>query len=144
MRDLVIERHYNTDAATLFAFLTEVEHIPKWWCPEGVSVVKETMIFDQQGPWTVTMRGDDTGELHKVSGKIIEFNPPHRLRYTWGWHDDDDDVRGHESEVSFHIKPDGNGVTLTMRHIGLESEESLENHRNGWESTMTKLDRIFA
>lgn len=142
MHDLKIERHYKTDAQTLFAFLTEEEHIPKWWCPEGVSVLPEHLMFKKQGPWTLTMRGDDTGSLHKVSGEIIEFSSPHRLRYSWAWHDDDDQ-RGHESEVSFLIEPDGDGVKLTMRHIGLESEESLEDHRGGWESTMTKLDRIF-
>ncbi len=93
--------------------------------------------------WTLTMRGDDTGSLHKVSGDIIEYSPPHRLRYSWAWYDDDD-VRGHESEVSFLIEPDGDGVRLTMCHSGLEDEESFEAHQDGWQSTFTKLDGIFA
>ncbi|MEP2989976.1 MAG: SRPBCC domain-containing protein [Parasphingorhabdus sp.] len=142
MAEVIIEKHYKTDPETLFAYLTEEQHMANWWGPEGTTVQTEHLAFGSSGSWMVIMLGDDSGARHKVTGEILEYDPPHAVRFTWAWHDDDD-VRGHESEVAYIIEREGEGVKFTLRHTGLEDEESAINHNGGWSSSLGKLDNVF-
>lgn len=143
MAEVIIEKRYGADPETLFAYLTDVEHMAKWWGPEGVTVQTEQLVFGKSGPWMVVMRGNETGTRFKVTGEILEYDPPNLIRFTWGWHDEDD-VRGHESRVAYIVEPDGNGSKFTLHHTELESEDSAKDHNGGWSSSLGKLDKIFA
>lgn len=143
MAEVFIEKYYDTDPETLFTYLTDVRHMVKWWGPEGTTVQMEEIAFGSSGPWSVIMIGNDSGTRYKVTGEILEYDPPHGMRFTWGWHDEDD-KRGHESEVAYNVEPDGEGVKFTLHHTALESEESAQNHNGGWSSSLKKFDRLFA
>ena len=55
----------------------------------------------------------------------------------------ENDVRGHNSTVRFEVSPNGSGGTIfTLIHSGLADEESVSNHKIGWTSTFTKLERV--
>lgn len=77
-----------------------------------------------------------------MSGIVTAINPPTSIEFTWGWHDEND-VRGHESQVRFEVEPDGAGGTLfTLIHAELPDDESAANHMIGWTSALVKLERM--
>ncbi len=143
MSDLRIERNFDADPETVFAFVTQTDNLLKWWGPEGMSVSDYKLDFSTSGPWTSTMVNAEGGK-YKVSGEVISTDPPHSVEITWAWHDENDE-RGHESRVRFEVKPNSSGGTaFALIHTGLADEESTQNHTMGWTSSLRKLERMAA
>jgi len=141
MSDLEIKRNFSADPDMVFAFVTEPDHLLKWWGPEGLSVAEHTLDFTRPGEWSSVIVNAD-GKRFKMSGVVKTIDPPNSIELTWGWHDEND-VRGHESLVRFEIKPDGDGGTqFTLLHTGLADDESAANHNLGWTSALKKLERM--
>lgn len=142
MTRLVLERRLPADAETVFAFVTRPEHIAKWWGPEGMTCPVLDIDLTETGAWTTTMANAD-GARYKVSGEVLEVEPPRRVAFTWGWHDENDG-RGHESRVEFEVTPVAEGgAVFRLTHSDLPDEESAGNHSDGWTSCLRKLERAF-
>ena len=142
MTELRLHRTFAADADRVFAFVTETEHLLKWWGPETISIAENDLNLSRLGPWSSVMVNADGGR-YKVTGEVISIDPPRSVEFTWAWHDDND-VRGHESKVRFEISPmKEGGVEFALIHSGLESEESIKNHNEGWTSSFVKLERHF-
>ena len=143
MNELSLERHFAAPPETVFDVVTRPEHLATWWGPEGMTCPVLDLDLRRLGPWMTEMR-NGRGETFKVSGEVTHVEPPHSVTFTWGWHDPDD-RRGHNSTVTFTVRGDGaSGSVFTVTHAGLPDEESLENHREGWASSLTKLGSTFA
>ena len=143
MTDLVMERRFPADAQTVFAFLTRPENIAKWWGPEGMTCPELDMDLTERGPWRSTMMNAEGGR-YTVSGEVLEVEPPYRVEFTWGWHDDSG-RRGHESHVTFEVTPAAEGgAVFKLTHADLPDEESAGNHEQGWTSALRKLERALA
>ncbi len=141
MSELKIERTFSADAKTVFAFITETEHLLKWWGPEGMSVPIHELDLSKPGAWTSTMVNSEGGK-HKVSGEVIAVDPPNSVEFSWGWHDEND-ARGHDSVVRFEVQSNNDGGTnFTMIHSNLADDESAKNHNMGWSSSFNKLERL--
>lgn len=141
MSELVIERTFAADVSTVFSFVTETEHLLKWWGPEGMSVPVHQLDLTRPGAWDSNMVNAEGGK-HKVSGEVIAVDPPHSVEFTWGWHDENDE-RGHNSRVRFEVKSNGSGGShFKMIHSDLADEESANNHNGGWTSSFRKLERL--
>ena len=52
------------------------------------------------------------GKVFKVYGQVIKVEPPKRVGFTWGWHDDADQ-RGVEIYVTFTNEQTPKGAILT-------------------------------
>lgn len=141
MSEVVIEKKFKQSPDIVFAFLTQIDNILKWWGPEGVTVPVHNLSFSEKGPWFSEMRGSE-GQKYKVSGEVKAVESPSFLELTWAWHDDDD-VRGHESNVRFEISPakDG-GTSFKLIHTGFADEESAKNHFGGWMSSIGRLEKF--
>lgn len=141
MSELRIERQFSMDPETVFAFVTKTEHLLKWWGPEGMTVPEHDLDLSRTGPWSSVMVGSE-GNSHKVSGEVINIDPPNSVEFTWGWHDDDDQ-RGHNSKVRFEVSRNGTGGTqFLLIHSDLTDDESASNHNVGWTSSLVKLERL--
>jgi len=141
MSNLRLERTFKADPETVFAFITQPEHLLKWWGPEGMTIPEYDLNFTQKGPWSTVFVGSQ-GQRHKVTGEVLEVDPPSFVELTWGWHDDDDQ-RGHSSTVRLEVASNGNGGTsFALIHTGLPSEETAQHHNQGWSSSLVKLERI--
>ncbi|MCY0146387.1 SRPBCC domain-containing protein [Hoeflea sp. G2-23] len=141
MSDLTLERNFPQPPEKVFAFVTRTEHLLSWWGPEGMGLRAHALDFTRPGAWSSTLVNAEGG-LHKMSGEVIEVDPPRAVEFTWGWHDDKD-VRGHESRVRFEIEPDAKGGSIfRLIHSGLVDEESAANHNRGWTSTLRKLEQL--
>ncbi|MFT5870076.1 MAG: hypothetical protein ACI8TF_002190 [Paracoccaceae bacterium] len=142
MTDLAIERVLKAPPATVFAYLTQSDHLLKWWGPEGMSVKEHNLDLSQQGvAWFSTLVNAEGG-LHNMSGVVTEINAPHSVEFTWGWHDEDGN-RGAETRVRMAVRPTGDGGTLLeLMHYGLADDEIAANHNRGWSSALIKLERM--
>jgi len=141
MTNLAIRRNFPADPEMVFAFVTQPDHLLKWWGPEGVSITDHTLDFSRPGDWVSVMVNAE-GKRFKVSGEVKTIDPPHSVEFTWGWHDEND-IRGHDSLVRFEVVPDGAGGThFTLLHTGLADDESAANHNMGWNSALAKLERM--
>ena len=143
LTEMVLERRLPADAETVFAFVTRTENIAKWWGPEGMTCPVLDIDLTETGPWVTVMSGAE-GKRYKVSGEVLAVDPPRRVEFTWGWHDEND-RRGHESRVAFEVTPVAEGgAVFRLTHSDLPDEESARNHEGGWSSSLRKLERAFA
>ena len=103
----------------------------------------QDLVLTRCGPWMSVMVNGD-GSTHQVSGTVLTIDPPERVSLTWGWHDQATGERGHESHVLFQIVPEENdGCFLMMTQIGLPTNESLALHREGWTSSLARIDALI-
>jgi uncharacterized protein YndB with AHSA1/START domain len=70
MTDLAVERVLKAPPATVFAYLTQSDHLLKWWGPEGMSVKEYNLDLSQQGVASFSTLVNAEGGLHKMSGVV--------------------------------------------------------------------------
>lgn len=138
MPELVLQRRFSAAPERVFAFVTDPDHLLRWWGPEGMHVPEGDLALNAEGPWWSVMQNRD-GQRYKVSGVVEAVDPPRMVRFTWGWHDESD-ARGPGSVVTFEVEPDENGGSLfRLTHGGFADAEAMGNHEGGWTSSLRKL-----
>lgn len=141
MPDLTLERHFAAPVDKVFAFISQTEHLLKWWGPEGMGVPEHNLNFERTGPWFSIMTNDQ-GQRYKVSGHVTHVDPPNSIGFTWAWHDEED-RRGVESHVTIRLVPaQGGGTNFTLSHVDLPDDETAKNHEQGWTSSLRKLEQL--
>lgn len=68
-------------------------------------------------------------EGHRAEETITQFDPPHRLAFTWGA----------QSEVVFELAPKDGKVLLTLTHRKLPTEAERNGNAAGWHCHLTVL-----
>jgi uncharacterized protein YndB with AHSA1/START domain len=139
MNDTVLrlERMIAAPPERVFALWTEPDQLVKWWGPEGFDVPESALDVRVGGKWCTTMRAPD-GRLCTVSGLYRVIDPPNRLVMTWAW-EDDDSVRGHETEITVTFQSVPGGTRLTLVQQTFASAESRDRHSHGWLSSFACL-----
>ena len=89
---------------------------------------------------TTTIRSPE-GKLRTVSGVYSAIDPPRRLVFTWAW-DDDNGVRGHETQVTVTLEPTPGGTRLRLVQEDFQNREVRDLHGGGWGSSLNKLQRL--
>jgi uncharacterized protein YndB with AHSA1/START domain len=129
-----IERtiHIEADPATVFRYWTEHDLLVRW--------MGRTATIEPRpgGAFRLDYNGTDI-----VSGTILEVTPAERLVLTWGWEAAGDNVPPGSSRVEVVFVPDGNGTTVTVRHLDLPSD-SIEGHATGWDHFLPQLATALA
>ena len=110
--------HIDATPDTVYELWTTAEGLCAWWA------VSASVDARPGG----AIRVDIDGE-HVMVGEIVDLEPPHRLRFTFGW--DDGDPAPGSTEVDVRIEANGNGSRLTLRHHGLPIE-LIASHASGW------------
>ena len=142
MPDLILTRQFDAAPERVFAFISQTKHLLKWWGPEGLHVPEHDLSFQSVGPWmSVIMNGK--GECFKVSGHVTHVDPPKSIGFTWAWLDEND-KRGVESHVTIKLVPaQGGGTEFELRHVDLPDDSAAANHKQGWVSTLRKLEALI-
>ncbi|GLQ52693.1 SRPBCC family protein [Dyella flava] len=79
-----------------------------------------------------------SGEV-RMSGRVLAYEPPHVLAYTFGSVEGGDA----ESEVRFELTPHGDQVLLVLTHTRLASYDALISVAGGWHTHLGILaDRL--
>lgn len=135
------ERIFRADQKTVFSYVTQTEHLMKWWGPEGMSVKAHDLDLSRLGPWYSTLVNAEGG-VHKMSGEVTSLQPPSCVEFTWAWHNDHDE-RGHETLVRMEVRAHERGGTkFILVHSGHESDDVADRHDIGWSSSLRKLERL--
>lgn len=67
------------------------------------------------------------------SERITQFDPPHRLAFTWDG--------GDGGEVTFVLRAEGDKTLLTLTHTGLRGRADAINFGGGWHAHLAVLER---
>jgi uncharacterized protein YndB with AHSA1/START domain len=76
---------------------------------------------------------DGFGEEHRMQSRITEYDPPHRLAFSWDG----------DSDVTIELEPRGDNVQLTLVHRHLGNRNRVLMHSAGWHAHLDLLaDRV--
>lgn len=133
---LRIERTYEAPAEAVFDAWTSEEVLRRWWRPkDGWETPEATVDLRVGGALRIVMRDTD-GDHHAATGTYTEVERPTRLAFTWTW--DNSDREG-LIEVDFE---EHDGMTrVSFTHSGLEDEEAVRSHEDGWGHILDQLGR---
>ncbi len=131
---LEITRQLDASLADTWRAWTDSELVRLWFAPGTMRC--EVLAYDASvgGNYRIRMHDDDDSK-HTVGGTFLEVEPEKRLRYTWAW----EDGEGHESQVTVNFSAHADGTRVEIVHEGLENEESVAAHRQGWEGCLAKF-----
>lgn len=110
-RAIIITRHMKAPQALVWKACTEVEHIDKWWGPDGFTNRTIRMDFRVGGEWEYTMTGPD-GKVWPNLITYREIEPMSRMAYD---HGEPDNPKQFEGELRFH--PEDHGTLVTLRVV---------------------------
>lgn len=130
----------------VWAYLTESDRRGTWLAPGEMDLRlggRVTLTFrhadlspDNTEPTPERFRRYEAG--HTQYGRITRLDPPRLLSYTWGGESDED------SEVTFELAPEGEGVLLTLTHRRLPDRGVMANVAGGWHTHLRFLSDHLA
>ena len=129
-----LELRFAVDCSPEHAFDVWAARTSLWW-PHGHSVSADpglTVTFEPRPGGRIFERTPD-GTEHDW-GEVLDWEPPHRLRYLWHLRFD----RADATEVEIVFAPAGEGTDVTITHrgwerLGAKGPERRERNRRGWD-----------
>jgi uncharacterized protein YndB with AHSA1/START domain len=139
--DVVMTRVFDAPRDLVFKTYTDPALVPRWWGPEGVTTIIDTMDVRKGGRWRYIQR-DGNGNAYAFNGVYHEVVAPQRLIYTFEF----EPMAGHVllETVTFEEQADG-----TTRLIDAAVFQSV-NDRDGMLSSgmeagaAESMDRLAA
>ena len=141
--ELVLElgRVLPAPRAVVFAAFRDQERLAQWWGPDGFTVRSLDFSTITGEPYRIEMQPPD-GDAFVLHGVFRTVHPPHRLAFTFIWDPPDpDDV---ETLVDLSFDDRGEATEVALWHGEFRTEARLALHRDGWEESFEKLERLLA
>jgi uncharacterized protein YndB with AHSA1/START domain len=130
---IVHERQIDASPETVFAFFTEPEKLTRWLCEEAT-------VDPRPGGICAQTHIGRNGDRYSMRGEFVELVFPSRIVFTWGFENENMDVRPGASTVDVTLEPRDGGTWLTLVHRDLPESER-DGHDAGW---ATRLDQLAA
>jgi uncharacterized protein YndB with AHSA1/START domain len=137
---LTLTRRIAARREDVFAAWTDPEIFKRWWAPEGTTMTSLELDARVGGTYRIGLRQSDGEQLY-VAGKFVEIERPVRIVYTWAW--DEDEGPGHESLVTIEFAEHDRQTDVTLTHSRLATEQSRDNHRQGWTGILDNLAAVL-
>jgi len=125
----------------MFRAWTIAEELEMWFSPSLKNRVEATVDLRVGGRYQIAMIPPE-GDAWIVGGEYRVIEPPEELQFTWKWSTDPTEGFGTLVTVLFHETDEGSEIELI--HSGLESQESHDNHGQGWTLCMNRLGEYLA
>jgi uncharacterized protein YndB with AHSA1/START domain len=140
-----LELSFPVDCPPEHAFDVWATRASLWW-PHGHSVSADpglTVTFEPRRGGRIYERTPD-GTEHDW-GEVLDWEPPHRLRYLWHLRFD----RADATEVEIGFAPTADGTTVRIVHrgwerLGAKGPERRERNRRGWDGLIPHYLRACA
>ncbi len=130
---LRVEREFESSAQEVFDAWTNPE-VMRRWLHGGVEAGWETPVAESDprvgGRTRVVMRRPN-GEEVAWTGEYTEFDPPHRLAFTFTWDESAPSASVPSLVELDFIEKDGR-TTAVLTQTGFADEESRVAHGTGW------------
>ena len=108
-RSFTITRLVDAPRDRVWDAWTTLEHLERWWGPDGFSVTTESFAFEVGGEWVFVMHGPD-GVDYPNNIVFTEISKPDRIRHDHGG----DDGKVHfQAEITFTEQGGKTLVTMT-------------------------------
>jgi uncharacterized protein YndB with AHSA1/START domain len=134
---LQIERTYQAPAQKVFDAWTSEEVMRRWFHGEHAWETTEAKVdLRLGGTVRVVMRDPDKDVEYGGGGHYTEIDPPTRLAFTWTWDEED-----RETLIELDFEEADGATTVRLTHNGLEDEESVHSHEDGWSNCLDNLGR---
>jgi uncharacterized protein YndB with AHSA1/START domain len=139
-REIVISRVISAPRELVFEAFTEVQHLSRWWGPQGFTTTTRAFEFRVGGEWEFVMHGPD-GTDYQDWISWIEIAAPERIALLHG--ESRGDPNAFEQVLTF--APDGAATRLEMRTVFPTKElrdAAVEKYHviEGGRQTLSKLD----
>jgi len=141
-RELTVTRVFDAPRELLFRMWTDLQHIAKWWGPQGFTTTSLQMDFRPGGTYRACMRSPE-GTLHCRRGVYREIVAPERLVFSFAWEDEDGNP-GHQTIVTVSFADLGRKTLLTLHQAIFETVERCDDHRRGWTSCLERFAEYLA
>ena len=138
---LEIKRFLKVPRNRVYQAWTDPAQLRQWFGPENVrtrDLVAETRVGGKFR-WDLT---NPEGEEMTVEGEYLDLQPGRKIVFTWQWQDDET-WENRNSVVTVELSDAAGGTELRLLHEQLPSEESRDNHNEGWNSLLNKLDKFL-
>jgi uncharacterized protein YndB with AHSA1/START domain len=122
---LKIERLLPGPAERIWAYLVDSEQRAKWLASGHMGKVGTDFELVWRNDELTNPPGkkpEGFGEEHRATCRVLEFDPPRRLAFTFG----------NTGEVSFELTPLGDDVLLTVIHSRLPNRNTMLMVGAGW------------
>jgi uncharacterized protein YndB with AHSA1/START domain len=129
----VYTTYIETSAEKLWHALTDGDFTERYWFGYRLSLEPKA-----GSPYTFT-RPDGTS----VDGKVLEFDPPRRLAYTWNLCSPEA-AQEPVSRVAFDLETRGKVVKLTVTHDAFgEGSKTQRDISGGWPMVLASLKSLL-
>jgi uncharacterized protein YndB with AHSA1/START domain len=136
---LTIKRRFKAPPAKVYAAWTDPEKVKGWMGPGEVKAKSAESDLRVGGRYRWVMVAPSGQELD-VRGVYREIVPNEKLVFTWSWLS----APERESLVTVLLKPDGDGTLLTLTHEQFFDEDARDQHNNGWNGALDKMEKFVA
>jgi uncharacterized protein YndB with AHSA1/START domain len=140
LRSLHLERVLPARRVLVFHMHCDPDELARWWGPTGFCAPAVELDARVGGRYRITMQ-PPTGSPFHVTGKILEYDPPARLAYTFRYEEPDPDDR--ETVVTIALTDDCAATTLVLDQGEFATEARLALHEQGWSETLDRLDVLL-
>lgn len=140
--EVITEIEIAAPPERVFQAITDPEQLMRWWI--GDLCDPKLWAIDPRlgGRWRHETKKANTSvngvTEFKMSGEIIEFDPPRLLAYTWlaNWHND----TKRATVVRWELTPTRLGTRLKVTHSGLANEAvARKDYSGGWPGVVVQL-----
>jgi uncharacterized protein YndB with AHSA1/START domain len=139
----VYTTYIETTAEKLWHALTDGDFTERYWF--GHRVASDWKIGS---PYKFTERGSNESCVTSgrascsISGKVLAFDPPKRLAYSWD--SLSPERRERPSRVTFDLEPRGKVVKLTVTHDDFdEGSKTFTDISGGWPMVLASLKSLL-
>jgi uncharacterized protein YndB with AHSA1/START domain len=141
--DLVITRIFDAPRELVFRMWIEPEHLARWGGPRGLTFTIIKMDARPGGAYRFKMTGLN-GADQWSQGIYREIVPPQRLVFTTGWTDAEGNPTSPYTLLTLTFQEYEGRTKLTLHQTGFESVRLRDSHREGYLSTLERLDAYVA
>jgi uncharacterized protein YndB with AHSA1/START domain len=139
---LKIKRFIKAPRDRVYAAWTDAAQLKKWFGPENVQT--RDLIADVrvggQFRWDCT---DPEGKEVTITGEYCELQPGRKIVFTWRL-EEDKDWKNHSSIVTVEFFDREGGTEVCLTHETLPTEASRDDHKQGWNSVLDKLEKFLS
>lgn len=129
---LTMDRTYRAPPERVYRAWTDQREIAQWVAPNPEMETTAELDVREGGDYVIRMGP------HTVRGTYQEIVPDEKLVFTWRW--DGAEAAGHMLvTVTLDETPDG-GTNMRLFHESFPSEESREQHDQGWTGSFARLE----
>jgi uncharacterized protein YndB with AHSA1/START domain len=127
---------FKQPPSEVWEYLTKPELIEQWLMKTNFKPIK-----GYKFQFTFTAKPE--AKYHGVVDcEVLEIIPCSKLSYSWNG-STQDKSRNYNSVVVWTLVSKNNGTELQLQHDGFEMLEDILIHSNGWNSCLTKMEKIL-